>query len=87
MVCWCIGYEESSSTQNGIEPYFYASGLYQPFLTIVNAELFSSIRLNAATLRRPVAHHRPGDVGGSVIKHISVVKKYIDVSRGLVVEK
>jgi len=20
MVCWCIGYEESSSTQNGVEP-------------------------------------------------------------------
>jgi len=23
MVCWCIGYEESSSTQNGIEPKFW----------------------------------------------------------------
>ena len=55
--------------------YFYASGLYQPFLTIVNAELFSSIRLNAATLRRPVAHHRPGDVGGSVIKHATYIPK------------
>ena len=67
--------------------YFYASGMYQPFLTIVNAELFSAIRLNAATLRQPVAHHRPGDVGGSVIKNVAVVKKYIDVPRCLVVEK